>query len=80
MKHGKPIPDSSDGTSELTLLGPGRVTPPKLKTKDDDEWTIEKYEAEADITHSLLSPDEPLTAWKPGFMKKAYNTKSSDDS
>jgi hypothetical protein len=78
MKHGKPIPDSSDGASELTLLGPGRGTPSKLKTKDDDEWTIEKYEAEADITHTLLSSDERLTAWKPAFLKKAYDTKSDD--
>lgn len=64
----------SDHSSDLTLQGPEQN--PKTKLKAEDEWTIDKYETEADITSNFHPPEvDRYTNWKPAFLLKDHGTK-----
>jgi len=68
---------TSDHSSDHTLQDPGTPSQnQKAKLKDDDEWTIDKYETEADITSTLRAPNEDkYSDWKPAFLLKNHDMK-----
>jgi hypothetical protein len=62
------IDASENASGTTTLLGLGLNQDYLTKTKEDDQWTKERYEAEGDITSNIPPSDKLGTNWKSALL------------